>query len=340
MCCRRPWVPAVPPRLGRVTGAQSTARPARGRVWRLAPGALVSALAALGVAFALAGPRELERTLGYGPAASAVTALPAPPAAPLPALRPVVASPSGSAIDTASYHSGTLHGSGRFFVYLPAGYAATTTRYPVLYLLHGNNQPATAFLEIGLQAQLDRLIARHAIPPMIVVMIQGGPGANNWRAWEGRDYGAYVLEVQRLVDRLLPTIPSRSARAIAGDSMGGYGAMRAALENPYRFSVVESWLGFFNGLEGALRADRSVFARLGLHAFLYGAAADTIADPAENAPFAAALRASGASARSAVYSGEHSLATIEAHLGSMLTFAGRALAHPSASSTRGGNGAR
>ena len=141
----------------------------------------------------------------------------------------------------------------------------------MLYLLHGNNQPATAFLEIGLQAQLDGLIARHAIPPMIVVMIQGGPGANNWRPWEGRDYEAYVLEVQQLVDRMLPTIADRAARAIAGDSMGGYGAMRAALENPYRFSVVESWLGFFNGLEGELRADRAVLARLGLRALLYGA---------------------------------------------------------------------
>jgi hypothetical protein len=71
---------------------------------------------------------------------------------------------------------------------------------------------------------------------------------------------------------------------------------------------------------------------------LYGASADTIADPSENAPFAAALRASGASAHSAVYPGEHSLETIEAHLGSTLTFAGRALAHPA--SARGGDGAR
>ena len=44
--------------------------------------------------------------------------------------------------------------------------------------------------------------------------------------------------------------------------MGGYGAMNVALSNPYRFGVVESWLGFFNGLEGNLRADRPVISRL------------------------------------------------------------------------------
>ena len=41
--------------------------------------------------------------------------------------------------------------------------------------------------------------------------------------------------------------------------------MNVALANPYRFGVVESWLSFFNGLEGDLHADRPVIARLGLH---------------------------------------------------------------------------
>jgi S-formylglutathione hydrolase FrmB len=48
--------------------------------------------------------------------------------------------------------------------------------------------------------------------------------------------------------------------------MGGYGAMNVALGNPRRFSIVESWLGFFNGLEDELQAARPVIAREGLHA--------------------------------------------------------------------------
>jgi enterochelin esterase-like enzyme len=110
-----------------------------------------------------------------------------------------------------------------------------------------------------------------------------------------------------------------------GDSMGAYGAMNVALSNPYRFGVVESWLGFFNGLEGDLRADRPVIEKLGLHAFVYGGEQDHIANPDEDLPFASALRGAGADAHGAVYPGEHNLATVEAHLTSMLLFAGRSL---------------
>ncbi len=207
-------------------------------------------------------------------------------------------------------------------MYLPPGYASTTQRYPVLYLLHGNDQPATAFLELGLQQQLDTLIASREIPPMIAVMIQGGQGANNWRY----QYESYVLEVQQLVDRMLPTLATRNGRAIAGDSMGGYGAMNLALGNPQRFSVVESWLGFFNGLGGELKAAQPVIAREGLHAFVYGGASDVIADPEEDAPFAAQLRAAGASAHSATYEGGHTMETLREHLRHMLLYAGQALA--------------
>ena len=149
-------------------------------------------------------------------------------------------------------------------MYLPPGFTgAPAPRYPVLYLLHGNDQPATAFLQIGVPRELDRLIARHAIPAADRGDDPGGRGANNWRNDGNLRYESYVLEVQELIDRMLPTIATRGARAIAGDSMGGYGAMNVALGNPYRFGVVESWLGFFNGLGGELHADRPVISRAG-----------------------------------------------------------------------------
>ncbi len=248
------------------------------------------------------------------------------PTQPLLTLRGVSEDAAGSSIEAASYPSAALHGAeGSFLTYLPPGYASTTSHYPVLYLLTGNDQSNTAFLQIGLQSQLDQLISHHVIAPMIAVMIQGGPGSNNWRNQGAARYESYILEVQQLVDRTLPTVAARDARAIVGDSMGGYGAMNVALANPYRFGVVESWLSFFNGLGGDLRADRPIFSRLGLHAFIYGGEDDHIANPDEDVPFAAALRAAGADARSAIYPGEHNLETLEAHLASMLTFAGRSL---------------
>ena len=327
------WVPAFPPRLEPATAgaAMPTARRSgRVRAHRLITGALLCAIAAVCATLALHGQLTAEHLIGIRTAGSAVqrdtTAInegaPQPP--PL-TLRSVSEDAAGSSIETASYPSATLHGTGSFLTYLPPGYASTASHYPVLYMLTGNDQSNEAFLQIGLQGALDRLIANHTIPPLIAVMIQGGPGSNNWRNQGETHYESYVLEVQQLVDRTLPTLATRGARAIVGDSMGGYGAMNVALANPYRFGTVESWLSFFNGLSGDLRADRPIFRQLGLHAFVYGGEEDHIADPAEDAPFAAALRSAGADAKSAVYPGEHSLETLEAHLSSMLTFAGRSL---------------
>ena len=124
---------------------------------------------------------------------------------------------------------------------------------------------------------------------------------------------------------MLPTVPARGARAILGDSMGGYGAMNLVLGHPERFSVVESWLGFFNGLGDELRSARPVIAREGLNAYVYGGESDAIADPSENAPFAAALRAAGATAHSAVYPGGHTMETLQANLPHMLAYVGRSL---------------
>jgi enterochelin esterase-like enzyme len=327
-----PWVPAFPPRrepavLG---GARPrTSKPGRARARRLLVGVLLGALALTCVALAEGGQLTLGSLVGTQSAAAVEQEAPAISSAPavqsLPSLDAVNEDAAGSEIDRADYNSAALHGEGSFLVYLPPGYASTTLHYPVLYMLPGQDQSDTAFLHIGLQGQLDRLIARHAIPPMIAVMIQGGPGANLWRNQGALRYESYILEVQELIDEMLATVPARGARAVVGDSMGGYGAMNVALANPYRFGVVESWLSFFNGLEGNVRADRPIFSRLGLHAFVYGGEQDHIANPDEDQPFAAALRAAGAEAHGAVYPGEHNLETIEAHLESMLVFAGHAL---------------
>ncbi len=337
------WVPAFPPRLeplasgasgglaggGSLSGSGAAQPRANPRLVVLAT--LISGLIAACCAMLLLhGPGGFERVFtgqqpspadATGAAARAVATAPAP----LPTLVAGSHDAAGSSIDTASYASAALGGEGSFHVYLPPGFADSGARYPVLYLLHGNEQHATAFLELGLQGELDRLIAAHEVPPLIAVMIQGGKGANNWRDHAGRGYESYVIEVQQLIDRMLPTQAARSARAIAGDSMGGYGAMNVALGNPRRFSIVESWLGFFNGLEDELLAAKGVIAREGLHAYLYGGASDPIADPAENAPFAAQLRDAGASAHSAVYVGGHTMETLQAHLRHMLLYVGRSL---------------
>ena len=336
------WVPPSPPRLepGIQAGA-TTWQPRRVRRRRLGLGAILSGIAALGAALAINGPAGLEGALGIGhavPAGSvdAVATVVQAPSRPLPpSLKLVSHDATGSSILSASYPSASFgRQTGSFLVYLPPGYSSTTARYPVLYLLHGQNGHATAFLEIGLQPVLDHLIARRAVAPMIAVMIQDRPGMENWRDLGGRRSASYVLEVQAMIDRILPTIATRASRGVAGNSMGGFGAMHVALANPYRFGVVESWLGYFNNLDGELHLDEPIISRLGLHAFLYGATGDPVADPAEDPEFAAKQRAAGANARSAIYPGNHSLQTLSEHLQDMVLFAGHAFAAGAAGAAR------
>jgi S-formylglutathione hydrolase FrmB len=63
----------------------------------------------------------------------------------------------------------------------------------------------------------------------------------------GRNWDtALTQELPRIVDARFRSIPSRRGRAVIGLSAGGYGAMHLGLEHLDRFSVVESWSGYFH----------------------------------------------------------------------------------------------
>jgi S-formylglutathione hydrolase FrmB len=257
-----------------------------------------------------------------------VAGAPGVPAAKLPIPQTISSDSAGASVVAISYRSQALGWRDRYLVYLPPGYRAhTARRYPVLYLLHGDKQPASSFLRIGVASTLDRLIGSHRIQPIIAVMLSAAALPNNWRnaGAHGPRYNDYIGEVQRLTDRVLRTIPARASRGIAGYSMGGFGAMNVALTQLGSYSLVESWEGFFAPLSGTLAADRPLLRRLPLRAFVYGASGDRVVGSAEDGPWAAALRAAGAVAYSAVWPGTHSFTPLEQHLTQMLVFAGRSL---------------
>jgi S-formylglutathione hydrolase FrmB len=347
------WVPALPQRIeppvARLRAERSRGLP---RALRLARLALLIAVA--GGTFVLTSgltrsgqptiattqplPLVVSLTNPFAPpsalaaqSARHATAAPAVRSSALPSPVSVSIDAAGSRIASISYPSVALGWRDHYLVYLPPGYRAQgTRRYPVLYLLHGDNQPARSFLRLGLQPTLDRLIAAHAIAPLIAVMLQADGLPNNWRngapgGLPGPRYNDYIGEVQRLTDRVLRTRPDRASRGIAGYSMGGFGAMNVALAQLRSYSVVESWEGYFNNLDGLLAADRPLLAHLPLHAFVYGGLSDQVTGHAEDGPWAAALRGAGADAYSAIYPGTHSFTPLEQHLEQMLTFAGRAL---------------
>ncbi len=147
----------------------------------------------------------------------------------------------------ASFESAAIAGRFHYEVYLPAGYAGGTKRYPVVYLLHGLPSGPTAYTGLGfVERALDTVG-----PPAILVVPQGsrpgdtdpeyldrGPG----EGWES----AIASELPRIVDARYRTIRSRAGRALVGISAGGYGAMHVALRHLDEFSVVESWSGYFH----------------------------------------------------------------------------------------------
>jgi enterochelin esterase family protein len=126
-------------------------------------------------------------------------------------------------------------------VYLPEGHGGGR-RYPVVYLLHGYGGGRFQWLDDGnLAARLDRLIGEGRLPPMIAVMPDG---ANSWYV-DSASYGGpgdYETAIERdlvaAIDARYDTDPRRQARAIAGISMGGFGALRLAFKYPGTFGAV------------------------------------------------------------------------------------------------------
>ena len=129
-------------------------------------------------------------------------------------------------------------------VLLPAGYASDSRRrYPVLYLLHGAQSDHRSWTRDG-DAQ-----AITARAPMIVVMPDGG--ANGWytdwyqgaRPVQPRWETYHVDELVPWIDATYRTIAARRGRAIAGLSMGGYGALSYAARHPGTFIAAASFSG-------------------------------------------------------------------------------------------------
>jgi S-formylglutathione hydrolase FrmB len=134
-------------------------------------------------------------------------------------------------------------GDTRVRVLLPADYATTKRRYPVLYLLHGALNDETAWTEQG-DAE-----AITAGLPLIVVMPDSGQGGG-YADWFNDGAGGPPEWERYHVDQLLPfidaryrTVARRSGRALAGLSMGGFGAMSYAARHPDRFVAAAAFSG-------------------------------------------------------------------------------------------------
>ncbi len=125
-------------------------------------------------------------------------------------------------------------------IHLPDEYENTDERYPVLYLLHGLFGGFENWDEFG------GLEATIGTRDLIVVMPEGEDG---WYCdgINDRDrYEQYIIrDLIQHCDQIYRTKNERSSRAIAGNSMGGYGAVKFALKFPHLFDFAYSSSGAF-----------------------------------------------------------------------------------------------
>jgi S-formylglutathione hydrolase FrmB len=147
---------------------------------------------------------------------------------------------SAPAVETIQFHSAIVGKTLPYNVILPRDYRTSrTTRYPVLYLLH------------GLDGHYDNWTTRTNVADyasryrMIVVTPEGNDGWYTDSATVAGDkYESYFLkELIPDVQKRYRTIESRYGRGVAGLSMGGYGALKFGLKSPAMFAFAASISG-------------------------------------------------------------------------------------------------
>lgn len=141
-------------------------------------------------------------------------------------------------------------------VYLPPSYAKTpSTRYPVLYALHGysiNNEKWTT--EIKTPQTIEGAFATGTREMIVVIadaqtlhngsMYSNSATTGNWEDFIAHDLVSYM-------DAHYRTIANRASRGIAGHSMGGYGTVRIAMRHPDVFSSFYAMSPCCMGVRGA-----------------------------------------------------------------------------------------
>lgn len=115
-------------------------------------------------------------------------------------------------------------------VYLPPCYAATTQRYPVLYLMHGLGFTEDQWQRLGVITATHELLAAGEIAPLIIVMPRDRR--------DDRLDPALVKDLIPYIDGAYRTLDAPAARAIGGLSRGGGWAVHFGLRYPELFGRI------------------------------------------------------------------------------------------------------
>jgi Putative esterase len=132
----------------------------------------------------------------------------------------------------------------KMVIYLPSGYdASASKRYPVIYFLPNPfDNYRSPFDRRNAQGLLDQAISSGAIEKVLLVSVDmTTPLGCSWyvnSAVTGNWEDFMVKELVPYIDANFKTLATRDSRGIAGDFMGGYGAIRFGMTHPDIFGTV------------------------------------------------------------------------------------------------------
>lgn len=144
----------------------------------------------------------------------------------------------GKVIESIQFKSNLVSYPVKYSIYLPPGYESSDRSYPVLYLLHGYSDDETGWIQFG-EANFiaDKGIASGDVSPCIIVMPDGKV---TWysNSFDGKDpwEDMFIKEFIPFIEKEYRIRAKKEFRAIAGLSMGGYGALTLAMRHTDLFS--------------------------------------------------------------------------------------------------------
>ncbi|MDH3492818.1 MAG: esterase family protein [Acidobacteriota bacterium] len=127
----------------------------------------------------------------------------------------------------------------------PAGYESGKEKFPAVYLLHGLTGHSNDWLDKS------KLMEYALAYRYVIVMPEGDNGwySDSPVAKNGK-YESYIVEeLIPEVEKLYRVKRTRDSRAIAGLSMGGYGALKFGLKYPEKFVLAGSFSGALRAVE-------------------------------------------------------------------------------------------
>src|SRR5262249_6925193 len=112
-------------------------------------------------------------------------------------------------------------------------------KYPICFFLHGLWESSDRWVGRGGATMFDDAIKEKKLPPMIVIIPDAGMSFYSDTLDGKKPYARFFIEeFVPWADKTSRTTGKRAERLIAGNSMGGYGALKFAFNHPELFSAV------------------------------------------------------------------------------------------------------